>query len=221
MSWNLYVLIVLAIPSIFCIWIYNLRKSLKDGKMIAYSLIGIIAGCSLITIPLQMMGVVVSDTSYEFFNTCIRLLLYQIYYYSIIIMCLYIAIYIGMRKSKRFIILMIVLAIIIVLLIAFLGNFLFKERQNPDALYLKMKQYDIDSNLIGLSSEEVVILLGEPSDITEYKDKILYYSYDAGIVYEGIIWGNQNIFTTKHYYSFSIDFDENGKVESTSIREVV
>ena len=221
MSWNLYVLIVLAIPSIFCIWIYNLRKNLKGGKIIAYSLIGIIAGCSLITIPLQMMGVVVSDTSYEFFNTCIRLLLYQIYYYSIIIMCLYIAIYIGMRKSKRFIILMIVLAIIIVLLIAFLGNFLFKERQNPDELYLKMKQYDIDNNLIGLSSEEVVILLGEPSYTTEYKDKTLYYSYDAGIVYEGIIWGKQNIFTTKHYYSFSIDFDENGKVESTSIREVV
>lgn len=221
MSWNLYVLIVLAIPSIFCIWIYNLRKNLKDGKMIAYSLIGIIAGCSLITIPLQMMGAVVSDTSYEFFNTCIRLLLYQIYYYSIIIMCLYIAIYIGMRKSKRFIILMIVLAIIIVLLIAFLGNFLFKERQNPDALYLKMQQYNIDNNLIGLSSEKVVALLGEPSDITEYKDKTFHYSYDAGIVYEGIIWGKQNIFTTKHYYSFSIDFDENGKVESTSIREVV
>ena len=84
-----------------------------------------------------------------------------------------------------------------------------------------MQQYNIDNNLIGLSSEKVVALLGEPSDITEYKDKTFHYSYDAGIVYEGIIWGNQNIFTTKHYYSFSIDFDENGKVESTSIREVV
>ena len=214
-------LIVVAIPAIFCIWIYNLRKSLKGGKIIAYSLIGIISSCSTLTIPVQMMGVVVSDTSYEFFNTCIRLLLYQIYYYSIIIMCLYIAIYMGMRKSKKFIILMIVLAIIIVLLIAFLGNFLFKERQNPDALYLKMKQYDIDSNLIGLSSEEVVILLGEPSNITEYKDNTLHYTYNAGILYEGIIWNNKNIFTTKHYYRLSIDFDENGKVESTSIREVV
>ena len=169
MSWNLYILIVIGIPAIFCIWIYSLRKSLKGGKIIATSLIGIIIVCTAITIPMQMIGGVISDTSYEFFNTCITLLLYQIYYYTIIIMCLYIAIYIGMRKDKKFIIFMIIVAIIIAISMYFLGNFLFKERQNPDELYLEMKQYDSNNNLIGLSKEEVVILLGEPDNITEYK----------------------------------------------------
>lgn len=221
MSWNLYMLIVIGIPAIFCIWIYSLRKSLKGGKIIATSLIGIIIVCTAITIPMQMIGGVISDTSYEFFNTCITLLLYQIYYYTIIIMCLYIAIYIGMRKDKKFIIFMIIAAIIIAISMYFLGNFLFKERQNPDELYLEMKQYDSNNNLIGLSKEEVVILLGEPDNITEYKGNTLYYTYNAGILYEGVIWGKHNIFTTKHYYRFSIDFDEDGKVESTSMREAV
>lgn len=214
-------LIVIGIPAIFCIWIYSLRKSLKGGKIISTSLIGIIIGCTAITIPMQMIGGVISDTSYEFFNTCITLLLYQIYYYTIIIMCLYIAIYIGMRKDKKFIIIMIITAIIIALLLYFLGDFLFKERQNPDDLYLEMEQYDDNNSFIGLSKEEVVILLGEPDDSTEYKDNTLHYTYNAGILYEGVIWGKYNIFTTKHYYDFSIDFDEDGKVESTSMREVV
>ena len=221
MNWNLYMLIVIGIPAIFCIWIYSLRKSLKGGKIIANSLIGIIIGCTAITIPIQMLGSVIADTSYEFFNLCITMLLYEIYYYTIIIMCLYIAIYIGMRKNKKFIILMIIVAIIIALLMCFLGDFLFKERQNPDNLYLEMEQYDDNNSLIGLSKEKVAILLGEPDGTTEYKGNTLYYTYNAGILYEGVIWGKYNIFTTKHYYDLLIEFDEDGKVESTSMREIV
>lgn len=32
-------------------------------------------------------------------------------------------------------------------------------------------------------------------------------------------WGNQNIATTRHYYIFSVEFDKDGKVESTSLKE--
>lgn len=221
MSWNLYMLIVIVIPAIFCIWIYSLRKNLKGGKIIANSLIGIIVGCTAITIPMQMIGSIIADTSYEFFNLCITMLLYEIYYYTIIIMCLYIAIYIGMRKNKKFIILMIITAIIIAILMLFIGNFLFKERQNPNDLYLEMEQYDDNNSLIALSKEEVVELLGEPYDSTEYNDNTVYYTYNAGILYEGVIWGKHNIFTTKRYYDFLIKFDETGKVEFTSMSEIV
>ena len=221
MSWNLYMLIVIVMPAIFCIWIYSLRKNLKGGKIIANSLIGIIVGCTATTIPMQIIGSITADTSYEFFNLCITMLLYEIYYYTIIIMCLYIAIYIGMRKNKKFIILMIITAIIIAILMLFLGNFLFKERQNPNDLYLEMEQYDNNNSLIGLSKDEIVELLGEPYDSTEYNDNTVYYTYNAGILYEGVIWGKHNIFTTKHYYDFLIKFDETGKVESTSMSEIV
>ena len=83
-----------------------------------------------------------------------------------------------------------------------------------------MKMYEIDTNnsLLGLSKEEVVEQLGKPVEIYTYSDKV--YMYNAGYIYEGLIFGHRNFWTIKHNYVFYISFDETDKVKSTEIKEL-
>ncbi len=81
-----------------------------------------------------------------------------------------------------------------------------------------MKEIERSNNLIGLSSEQIIELLGKPIEIYTYDDKV--YMYNAGHIYEGLIFGHRNFGTMKHNYVFYIDFDETDKVKSTQISEL-
>ena len=220
--WLLYMFFVTGIPIIFCILLYRLLKRIPYGHIIMPIIIGIIAVRTVILSLMYMVVPVISDSSYELFKSCLVLLI-QYYYYAIVTMCFYIASYIIMKKDKKIIISTIIITIIVAVLIYFLGGIMFKERERPDDLYLKMQEFDENNNLVGLTKQEVIQLLGKRRELdedTNYMD-LEYYTFSAGTIYEGIIWGDFNIFTTKHYYNYSVHFDETDKVESTSLKEVV
>lgn len=182
---------------------------------------GILIFHTIISLPMYMIVPAILDSSYEFFQTCLQVLT-KFYVYGIIIIGLYIAYYILMKKEKKFIVCVITTTVIFAVLIYWLGGFLFKEREKPDNLYLTMKEFNDNNNIVGLSKEEVVELLGEPMEMSEYSNSkmdIEYYIYSAGNIYVGIIWGDCNIFTTRHSYRYSVCFDETDKVKSTSMRE--
>ncbi len=220
--WLLYMFFVIGIPIIFCILLYRLRKRIPHGHIIMPIIIGIIALRTAILSLMYMIVPVISDSSYELFKSCLILLI-QYYFYAIVTMCFYIASYIFMKKDKKFIISTIIITIIVAVLIYFLGGIMFKERERPDDLYLRMQEFDANNDLVGLTKQEVIQLLGKPRELdedTNYMD-LEYYTFSAGTIYEGIIWGDINIFTTNHYYNYSVYFDETDKVEYTSLKEVV
>ena len=76
----------------------------------------------------------------------------------------------------------------------------------PDKVYTEMKKINDSERLIGLSKDEVVILLGEP--LKKY-DSV--YIYDAGEITNYLLFGG------RESYDFFIRFDENGRVKSTEI----
>ena len=74
-----------------------------------------------------------------------------------------------------------------------------------------MKKMNDNKNLIGLSKEQIIELLGEPYGNT---DADRYY-YDAGKITNYITGGTNN------FYHLEIVFDENEKVKSTSMELVI
>lgn len=86
--------------------------------------------------------------------------------------------------------------------------------ESPNDLYVEMKEIVDNQSLIGLSKEQVVILLGEP--VNEYKNS---YRYNAGHIGKGLFVFNKAIlFDCYVDYALYVDFDENDKVEITSIQ---
>ena len=83
--------------------------------------------------------------------------------------------------------------------------------ERPNDTYVKMKEINDKQNLIGLSKEQIIELLGEPYGNT---DADRYY-YDAGKITNYITGG------TNDFYDLEIVFGENGKVKSTSMELVV
>lgn len=81
----------------------------------------------------------------------------------------------------------------------------------PNDTYIEMKKMNDNKNLIGLSKEQIIELLGEPY---ENMDADRYY-YDAGKITNYITGG------TNDFYHLEIVFDENGKVKSTSMELVI
>lgn len=220
MTYFLYLLMILGIPIFYCILLYRLRKKILKGRRIVSILMGILIFHTILSSPMYIIFVpVITDSSYELFKTCL-LVLTKFYIYGIIIIVLYIAYYIFMKKEKIFIFSIITITVISTVLIYFLGGTLFKERERPDDLYLEMKEIYANDSLVGLSREEVVNRLGKSREMHQYNniDK-KSYTYNAGNIYVGIIWGNHNIFTTKYGYHFTVYFDEMDKVKSTYMRE--
>lgn len=83
--------------------------------------------------------------------------------------------------------------------------------ERPNDTYVKMKEINDKQNLIGLSQEQIIELLGEPYGD---KDADRYY-YDAGKITNYITGG------TNDFYHLEIVFNGNGIVKSTSIELVV
>ncbi len=113
------------------------------------------------------------------------------------------------------------IGVILAIIIGFSIYMIFSEvtsgKERPDEQYIKMYEIDINNSLVGLSKDEVVELLGEPVEIYTYSDKV--YMYNAGNVYEGLIFGYRNFWTTKRHYVLYINFEETDKVKSTRIQE--
>ena len=78
----------------------------------------------------------------------------------------------------------------------------------PDNVYTEMKKINDSEKLIGLSKEEVITRLGKPEK-TNSNDNV--YTYDAGKTADYLFFGEYK------FYKLYVKFDENSKVQSTSI----
>lgn len=106
------------------------------------------------------------------------------------------------------------LIIIVILLYGsiIIANF---KTETPDNLYTEIKEMNDDQSLIGLSSEEVIKLLGEPKHEYSSGEDKKRYIYSAGEIFKESYWG----YSYSHeYYEFYVSFDENDKVENTFIK---
>lgn len=106
------------------------------------------------------------------------------------------------------------LIIIVVLLYGtvIIGGF---KNEIPNNLYREIKEMDDNQSLIGLSSEEVIKLLGEPQYEYNSREDEKEYVYSAGNILKESYWG----YSYSHeYYEFHVSFDENDKVEDTLMK---
>ena len=219
LTWLFYLLMLIGVPLIFCLLIYRLKEKMPNGNIVIPIVMGVIAFQTILPLPFYTVMPIFLDSSYELFKTFL-LIIAQYYIYGIITIGVYVIYYILTKRSKKFIISIIAFTLIITILLCVIGRILFKERENYNNLYLKMEEIDKNDSLIGKTKEDVIKTLGEPLGTYEYeKTGEEVYTYDAGIKYVGIIWGDINIATTKHYYIFRVEFDEEDKVEDISMKE--
>ena len=120
------------------------------------------------------------------------------------------------QKDKKFKIFLYAIIIIICLFVSVkAGNsFLLYMSAKPDKIYTEMNKINDNRSLIGLSKEEVVKLLGKPEKEVHNEDENIYL-YDAGKITNYLFLGERD------FYEFIISFDENDKVKSTLIKEIV
>lgn len=107
-----------------------------------------------------------------------------------------------------------ILGIVIILIIVCVIG-IGHNKEYPDDVYLKMTEINDNKNLVGLSEEEVVELLGKPDN--EYIDieKKNNYIYFAGAtIKKSFFCGEYG----RKVYELLIDFDASGKVEYTYIK---
>ena len=121
-----------------------------------------------------------------------------------------------MKKKIKWI--CIVLVVIFGFSIYIIANEITSGKEQQDEQYTKMKEIEHSNNLIGLSSEQVIELLGKPVEIYTYDDKV--YMYNAGNIYKGLIFGHRNFWTTKQNYVLYISFEETDIVKTTKIQEL-
>ena len=104
-----------------------------------------------------------------------------------------------------------------VFLFVFILIFNFND-ERTDYLYREMKEISDHKTLIGLTKEEVVNILGEPTDKYESGQNKKVYCYNAGKLDKGIFWGNKAIlFDCSYGCELRVVFNENDVVEYTSI----
>jgi len=112
-------------------------------------------------------------------------------------------------KEKKFkILIYAVIIILCVLVFRYVGySFMTYMSAKPDKVYSEMKEINDSEELIGLSKDEVITLLGKPK---ENRDDNLYI-YSAGKT------TNYFFFGEREFYDLFIWFDENDRVKSTKI----
>lgn len=205
LTWLFYLLLLIGVPLIFCLLIYRLKGKMPNGNIVIPIVMGVIAFQTILPLPFYVVMPIFLDSSYELYRTFL-LIIVQYYIYGIITIGIYVIYYILTKKSKKLIISIIVFTLIITILLCVIGRILFKERENYNNLYLKMEEIDKNDSLIGKTKEDVIKTLGKPLGTYEYeKTGEEVYTYDAGIKYVGIVWGDINIATTKHYYIFRVE----------------
>ena len=114
------------------------------------------------------------------------------------------------KKMKILIVVVIVLCVCIILI-----NF---KKEKPSELYIEMSEINDSRKLIGLSEEEVIVLLGKP----EYdEENNTIFRYNAGNIGKGLYLFNKDIFFDSYdIYVLEVFFNENNKVESTILQYV-
>ena len=114
------------------------------------------------------------------------------------------------KKSK-------ILIIVIILLCVLIVSINFKD-EKPNDSYIEMNNISDSQELIGLSKEQVIALLGEPA--YEYnKEKNTIFRYSAGGIEKGLFLFNKAIHISNYEtYKFEVVFNEDNKVESTHIQ---
>ncbi len=112
-----------------------------------------------------------------------------------------------------------ILKILIIMVVLLYGTIIIGsfKTEKPNDLYTEIKKMNDDQSLIGLSSEEVINLLGEPESEYNSEEDGKKYVYSAGNILKESYWG----YSYSHeYYKFYIFFDENDKVKDTSIKMI-
>ncbi len=113
----------------------------------------------------------------------------------------------GKNKIFKFFIYTIIV-ILCVFIFRYLGySVMLYLSEKPDKIYTEMQEINDSKELIGLSKEEVIALLGEPMESST--DSM--YVYDAGTLTNYLFLGE------REFYDFFIFFDKNDKVKSTKI----
>ena len=113
----------------------------------------------------------------------------------------------GKNKIFKFFIYTIIV-ILCVFIFRYLGySVMLYLSEKPDKIYTEMQEINDSKELIGLSKEEVIALLGEPMESST--DSM--YVYDAGTLSNYLLLGE------REFYDFFIFFDKNDKVKSTKI----
>ena len=88
------------------------------------------------------------------------------------------------------------------------------EKAKPSDLYREMKIHHDSENLIGLSKEVVIELLGKPAYEETYRKNQKEYTYHAGSIRKEKLFGYNT-----DSYDIIIYFDEEDNVEVTSIQQ--
>lgn len=116
------------------------------------------------------------------------------------------------KKSK-------ILTITVILLCIFFVLFNIKN-EKPNELYIEMNKINNNQELIDLTKEEVVELLGIPK--YEYNEEsCTTFRYNAGNIGKGLYLFNKAIFFDCYdVYALEVVFNEDNKVKSTSIQYV-
>lgn len=113
---------------------------------------------------------------------------------------------------KILIVVVIVLCVCIILI-----NF---KKEKPSELYIEMSEINDSRKLIGLSEEEVIVLLGKPEYEYDEENNTIF-RYNAGNIGKGLYLFNKDIFFDSYdIYVLEVFFNENNKVESTILQYV-
>ena len=116
------------------------------------------------------------------------------------------------KKMKILIVVVIVLCVCIILI-----NF---KKEKPSELYIEMSEINDSRKLIGLSEEEVIVLLGKPEYEYDEENNTIF-RYNAGNIGKGLYLFNKDIFFDSYdIYVLEVFFNENNKVESTILQYV-
>lgn len=133
---------------------------------------------------------------------------------SVIIICLIRKKLMNTDKKIKILIYAIVLIFCVVISRNLGYSFMLYISAKPDKVYVKMNEINDNQNLIGLSKEEVIELLGKPKYERNSENRITYI-YDAGKITNYFFLGEME------FYELIIVLDENNKVISTSIKKDV
>ena len=151
------------------------------------------------------------------FALVIPLLMMFMIYVAPIILILFAIIYVINSKSIDITCKILIIAIIILCILIVFITLIHIEPDKPNELYTKMKEINDSQSVIGLSKEQVEELLGKPPK-THKSGSV--YLYNAGYIFKDINWRRHfSLWAKTYYYVFSVNFDENDKVESTLMEE--
>lgn len=129
---------------------------------------------------------------------------------------------------KKKLILILILTLILVLIDIYIFFFyaisgeLFSGEVLKSERYLEIEEIYKNNELIGKTREEVTELIGKPEKVSSYDNDgmtdVECYTYGAGYIYEYLIFGHRNFFTTKMGYALFVTF-KGEVVESVHMSE--